>query len=419
MRSVHFIWEFPPSVGGGLGTSASELTRFLVRLGNEVTVLSMNPDNQLPTTDNWKGVDVHRPMIADMSDVFPVFVDHDLRGWGDNLKFFSDVMAYNTLATTKFLNSINRGDRRKFDLVHAHSWMGITAGASVKKSTKLPLAFQVHSTEKGRSNGMGSRTVEELEFLGSRKANIVVTVSNAMKKEIVTLGMARPEKVHVCYNGVDTNNYNPDKAEKDLMDRLRTYYGIEDGQRMILFIGRITRTKSPTNLITAMTEVIEDLPETKLVMVGVGELSQEVKDLINTHELKDHVKFRNEYISIEEKRAHYAIADLCVFPSIYEPFGISCMEAMSMQRPVVVGASGTNGLKEQVIPDGPNKNGIHIDGNDPSDIAWGIQEALSSDDQLRRMGDNARKRAVENFDWEDMAQDMVDIYKVCVRDNGH
>jgi glycosyltransferase involved in cell wall biosynthesis len=105
------------------------------------------------------------------------------------------------------------------------------------------------------------------------------------------------------------------------------------------------------------------------------------------------------------------LADVCVFPSISEPFGIVSLEAMSMEKPVVVGASGISGLKEQVIPDGENKTGIHVDGRNPDDIAWGIKEVLRNEEEARRWGKNGRKRVLENFTLDMVAKNTIKIYE--------
>jgi len=59
---------------------------------------------------------------------------------------------------------------------------------------------------------------------------------------------------------------------------------------------------------------------------------------------------------------HYAAADVCIFPSTYEPFGIVSLEVMSMAKPLIVGAQGVVGFREQVIPSGPDQNGVHVNG---------------------------------------------------------
>lgn len=414
MRIVHFVWEFPPRIIGGLGTFASEFTRQLVIKGHEVTVFTMNEGNRYITTGNWKGVEVHRPKLCDFSGLYPAFVGDELMSWGESLGFFADVMTYNMLSTTKFVNTIMGGDGRTFDLAHAHDWLGIVAGVATKTNAGLPLVFHVHSTERGRSRGIGSRTVETLEHIGAKRADVVVTVSNAMKNEVVTLGMAPPEKVQVCWNGVDTAKYDPGKADEKQVEGLRSYYNIEEGDRVVLFVGRLVSVKGPDKLVEAMPDILSAHPRTKLVVLGQGDLYKPLKELVSKLGLTKHVKLRNEFVPETERIAHYAMADVCVFPSTYEPFGIVCTEAMSMGKPVVVGASGTNGLKEQVIPKGAGKCGTHVDGSDSGDIAWGVKDAFSSDDGLRRMGSNARSRAIEHFEWGRVVDQMINIYSTCI-----
>jgi glycosyltransferase involved in cell wall biosynthesis len=112
-----------------------------------------------------------------------------------------------------------------------------------------------------------------------------------------------------------------------------------------------------------------------------------------------------------ERIAYYAAADMCVFPSTYEPFGIVSLEAMSMAKPVVVGANGVVGFKEQVVSSGADQNGVHVNGNDPADIAWGLKEVLKDPDRAKRWGENGRKRVLQYFTWRKAAQQTLDVYE--------
>ncbi|NIR86477.1 glycosyltransferase family 4 protein, partial [Candidatus Bathyarchaeota archaeon] len=103
--------------------------------------------------------------------------------------------------------------------------------------------------------------------------------------------------------------------------------------------------------------------------------------------------------------------DLCIFPSTYEPFGIVSLEAMSMEKPIVVGAKGVVGFKEQVLPTGPDQNGVHVNGNDPADIAWGIKEILKDSSRAKKWGRNGRKRVLKYFTWRKVAEQTLEIYK--------
>jgi len=100
-----------------------------------------------------------------------------------------------------------------------------------------------------------------------------------------------------------------------------------------------------------------------------------------------------------------------VLPSLYEPFGIVCTEAMSMAKPVIVGARGTNGMREQIIPNGEKQCGIHINPFSPDDIAWGIKQVLESKEKGTWMGKNGQERVIEEFSWNVATNRTLNIYK--------
>ena len=158
-------------------------------------------------------------------------------------------------------------------------------------------------------------------------------------------------------------------------------------------------------------DVLEEFPNTKLVILGIGDMEWDLKKQSENLGIQDKVILRTEFVSEEERILHYAAADSVVLPSIYEPFGIACTESMSMAKPTVVGARGTNGFREQITPNGNKKCGIHINPHDSNDIAWGIKQVLQLDDKGKSMGKNARKRVIENFSWESATKRLLDIYE--------
>lgn len=136
----------------------------------------------------------------------------------------------------------------------------------------------------------------------------------------------------------------------------------------------------------------------------------ELNGLIRGLGLSGRVILRSEFVSERERILHYAASDVCVFPSLYEPFGIVSLEAMAMERPVVVGARGVVGFREQVVPSGEKQCGIHVDGSNPLDIAWGIKEVLRYPDRAKLMGKNGRQRVLDEFTWEKAARRTLEIY---------
>jgi len=410
LKIAHFSWEYPPVIYGGLGTFATEITQKQKFFGNEVTVFALNEGNAHKTSEKWNDIEVYRPKTLDLTDTFHLFVDPGLKAWGDNLKFFADVVSYNTMSASHLVNLLVRKEGRSFDIVDAHDWLGIMGGMIVKEELGIPLVFHVHSTEVGRSVGRGSHAIKDIEFEGGQAADCVITVSYAMKDELQKLGFPH-DKIRVCWNGVDSDKYDPKKVSNEEKKQLRNRYGINDNETMLFFVGRLVTVKGIYTLIKAMPSVLGEFPNTKLVVLGIGDMEWDLRSLAENLGIKDQIIFRNEFISEEERIVHYAASDCVVLPSIYEPFGIVCTESMSMAKPTVVGASGTNGFREQIIPSGKDQCGVHVNAFDADDIAWGIKQVLQLDDKGIKMGKKARKRVLDTFGWESITKRTLDIYK--------
>ncbi|MBK5134300.1 glycosyltransferase family 4 protein, partial [Candidatus Bathyarchaeota archaeon] len=166
-----------------------------------------------------------------------------------------------------------------------------------------------HSTEKGRTLGNGSGVVSNIEMRGGKMADIIVTVSYAMKEELIQLGFPR-EKIHVRYNGVDPEKYDPNKYSSDQTRKIREQYGIKDNEFMIFFIGRLVGVKGVDKLIMAMPHILSKIPQAKLVIVGVGDLQEYLMNLTRTMRLDKYVKFNFNFIPEKERILHYAACDV-------------------------------------------------------------------------------------------------------------
>jgi len=415
MKIAVLVYEYPPKIVGGLGTYAAEITRNFVLMDHDVTVFTMNDDaGSLPTREIWRGIEIHRPLHIDVSDSLPDVIAEDIKKWGRGIDLFGKLMVYNYLTASKLVNELIRKEGMNYDIVVAHDWLSIMGGVTVKKETKLPLAFHVHSTEYGRTLGNGSSVVSNIEHRGGIMADLIVTVSYAMKDELIRLGFPR-EKIQVCYNGVDPKKYNPEKVSKDQIRRIRESYGIKDDDLMILFLGRLVGVKGVDKLIMSMPHILSRYPKAKLVVVGVGDLQEYMTNLTRTMRLDDYVRFNFNFIPEEERILHYAACDVAVFPSHYEPFGIVALEAMAMEKPVVVGASGVSGMREIVISCSEEQCGYHVDPNNPSDIAWGVMNALESPEKRRWLGKNGRKRVLQEFTWSRIAEKTLELYEQALK----
>jgi len=404
------VYEYPPKIVGGLGTYAAEITRKFVLLDHDVTVFTMNDDTgSLPTRELWRGIEIHRPLHIDVSDSLPDVIAEDVRKWGRGIHLFSKILVYNYLTASKMVNELVRSEGFLFDIVIAHDWLSAMGGIAIKRELDLPFVFHVHSTEKGRTMGNGSEVVSNVELRAAQTADMIVTVSNAMKDELIGLGFPA-EKIRVVYNGVDPQKYSKEEVSDKKMQEVRQQYGLKDNDIMVLFLGRLVWVKGVDKLIAAIPHVLQKVPDAKLVIVGLGDMREYLEKMVQNLKLQDVVKFRFEFIPEEERIAHYAACDVAVFPSIYEPFGIVALEAMSMQKPVVVGASGVSGMREVVVPAGQEQCGFHVNPNDPTDIAWAIVNAVQDPQRKLQLGQNGRKKVLQEFSWDVIAKKTVQFY---------
>jgi len=262
--------------------------------------------------------------------------------------------------------------------------------------------------------GNGLQTIASIEWKTGEAAQRIITVSYAMQEDLVNQGFD-PGKIRICWNGVDTQKYNPKRVSDEERLDLRGKYKIEDDGKMLLFIGRLASVKGAIELVEAMTMVKD--PKVKLVILGQGDLEGIVTDLISQLELKDKIETCFEFVSEEERIRHLAACDIAIFPSKYEPFGIVALEAMAMEKPVIVGASGVSGFREIVISSGDYKTGAHVNGQSPADIfEWGLKPLLSlSSEELMEMGKKGRERVEKYFTWSRIAKQTVEIYDQAIK----
>jgi glycogen(starch) synthase len=402
MKIAYFSNEYPPLIYGGLGVYVDNISRELAHLGQRISVFAWG-DGSAKRYEDFKGVDVFRETPVPMRDGLEIFLSDQTRAWGAGLSFLLDLLSYNQLSVSKALQE------GPYDLCVAQDWLGLPAAMAAKEKG-VPMIYHVHGLEVGRSEHPNPQLVE-LERRGAEVSDMVVTVSEAMKQQLVGLGVPE-DKIRVCYHGVDADFFDPARADPKKLQALRDKYGFEDDAQIVLFVGRLEPVKGVAQLISAMPSVLEKNPKARLLIVGKGSLEAMAK---GAAERRGFVTLVTDFLDPEEKMYHYALADLCVFPSHYEPFGIVALEAAAMARPAVVGASGTNGLREIVEnPASKRPTGVHVDGRRPEDIAWGINLALEDPKRLKNWGENARELVLERFTWQKAAEQTLTIYEEVV-----
>ena len=388
MKILMLTWEYPPRIVGGIARVVHDLSKRLIKDGHEVTVVTYRDNTDVPSYENDKGVNVYR---VDNYMIHPNnFID-----W---------IMQLNFNMLSKATEIINKeGD---FDVIHAHDWLVTYAAKSLKNAYDIPIVATIHATEAGRNSGIHDETqryINDTEWLLTYEASEVIVNSNYMKNEIQRLFGLPYEKINVIPNGVNISNFVGVERDYDF----RRQYAM-DNEKIILYVGRLVYEKGVQNLIAAMPKILANYHDSKLIIAGRGGMMDELKQEASNLGLDNKVYFTG-YLDSKQVQKMYKCADVAVFPSTYEPFGIVALEGMLSGVPTVV--SDVGGLDE-IIEHGVD--GMKAYCGNPNSIADSVI-ALLYDHQL---ASNCSKRAIkkvkEQFNWEKIAQDTHFTYEKAV-----
>ncbi|MBI2863896.1 MAG: glycosyltransferase family 4 protein [Chloroflexi bacterium] len=391
MRVLMLSWEYPPHNVGGLGKHVTELIPELNRKGVEIHLL----------TPGWRGGDAEEIVDGGEADTTVHRVEP---GWVDRIDFFTQAQR-----TNLNLELFGRGliDRMgKFDLIHAHDWLVAQAGIALKHAYKTPLIATIHATEHGRNRGwLGGeiqRAIHNVEWWLTFEAWRVIACSNYMRREIEQVLRSPWDKIDVVPNGVETGRF--DCLEGVDLAEFRTHYGAPD-ERIVFSVGRIVPEKGLQVLLEAVPRVLSQQPKTKFIIAGTGEYASHLKHRAWELGVSDRVYFAG-FISDEARDRLFKVADLAVFPSIYEPFGIVALEAMAARTPVVV--TDVGGFAEVVEN---NETGMKAYPDNPDSLAWAILHCLLRPDWSQARVENAYKKVRSLYDWSHIAQQTKDVYQ--------
>jgi glycosyltransferase involved in cell wall biosynthesis len=223
----------------------------------------------------------------------------------------------------------------QFDVIHAHDWMTYPAGLAVAAATGKPLVVHVHSTEFDRSGDNVNQVVYDIERRGMHGACRVVCVSYLTRSAVQHRYGVNPAKIDVVYNGVE-NGPSGNGA-------VRPNTGISRGDKIVLFLGRITMQKGPEYFVGAAKKVLEKYDKVKFVMAGTGDKIRDVIELAAAEGIGHKVLFTG-FLRKNDVERVFRMADVYVMPSVSEPFGIAPLEAISNDVPVII--SKTSGVAE-------------------------------------------------------------------------
>jgi len=387
--------EYPPNIYGGAGVHVEFLSRELARLMDvEVRAFGDQHTDQEHLRVRGYGLD-------DRGFTAPPYLRPVFGALARNVAFAAtDVDA---------------------DVVHTHTWYANFGGLLIKQAYDIPLVMTTHSLEplrpwKREQLRGGYDLSNWIEGTSLREADAVIAVSEGTRADILRVSDARPERVHVIYNGIDTSLYRPMDGKETL-----ARYGIDPNRPFVLFVGRITRQKGIIHLVRALPAIDPDAqivlcagaPDTREIAAEMGAA------VADASAARPGVVWIRDMLPREDVIPLYSEAAVFCCPSIYEPFGIINLEAMACGTPVV--ASAVGGIPEVVV-DGETGLLVQVEQQDTApyepvdpaafsrDLAAATNRLLGDPALRERMGSAGRARVEAHFAWDAIARQTADLY---------
>jgi len=391
-----FGWEFPPHNSGGLGTACQGLTKAMAELGTELIFVLPRKAKMEALWQKFVFADSERVDFRSIkSSLIPYITAEGYRRrggggiYGDNL--IEEVRRY-ALCAAELARS------EKFDIIHAHDWLSFLAGLEAKRICGKPLVVHVHATEFDRTGGQGvNQEVYEIEKQGMLAADRVVTVSQWTKDIVVRHYGIPKDKVTVVHNGIELE-HRPRAADR--LAKLK-----RQGEKLVLFVGRVTLQKGPDYFLSTAKRVVELEPKTTFVMVGSGDMEGQVLRQAAALGLGRHFIYTG-FLRGAELDAVYQSADLFVMPSVSEPFGLTPLEAIANGTPVMV--SKQSGVAEVL------SHALKVDFWDTEEMANQIIAVLHHSPLGRTLAANGIEN-VKHITWSSAAHKLLGIYKDLLR----
>ena len=417
MRVLMFGWEFPPAISGGLGTACFGITRGLTELGQEVIfVLPRIKDKinharmkflaaeEYPFSEwgeatsfgaVWENLKVR---IVD-SALSPYMNEKQyqsllIKGDHKGASNFAMSGTYgpNLLAEIWRYGKVAEGiaQQEKFDIIHGHDWTSVLACVRAQKISGKPYVYHAHALEFDRSGENINQIVYDMEKYGMETADHVIAVSHYTKENIIRRYGLSPKKITVVHNAVS-------RGESEVLARTNK----KDAEKLVLFLGRITFQKGPDYFVEAASLVLQSMTGVHFAMAGAGDMMPQMIEKVAGLQMGSHFHFTG-FLQGQDVERIFAMSDLYVMPSVSEPFGISPLEAMLYDVPVII--SRQSGVAEIL------HHALKVD-------FWNVRELADKMIALLRhpsLGDEMSARAREelkNIKWEQAAEKIIAVYR--------
>jgi glycogen(starch) synthase len=378
-------------IEGGLARHVRKLAEALVRQGTRVDVLTRAVGGVSESGEAGgraaRGVSVHRvrePSWPRDLDRFVAWVER----MNDDMLAAGEALA----------------QENTYALIHGHDWLVAPASMALAERLAVPYVTTIHATEHGRHQGwvqdQPQSHIHSVERSMAHIADAVIVCSYYMRGHVADIFDIDERRIAVIPNGVDPNDLRPLAG----LEALRREFAAPN-EKLVLLVGRLVYEKGFQLALDALPGVIEQVENVRFLVAGSGTHEGELKAQAERLELSRHGMFLG-WIGDDVLHSLYRIADLCVVPSIYEPFGLVALEAMASGCPCIV--ADTGGLRE-VVPSG-ERVGLRFNGGDAEHLGVMI-ERLLIDVELRDRLVMEASEHVLRFDWDDIAQRTRGIYR--------
>ncbi len=422
-----FGWEFPPHITGGLGTACFGLTKGLMKHGVQVIFV-------VPKAFGDESQEAVR--LVNASDVTIDIADEIYREYWKNITYMEigsnlipyvgpedferisneNILENSTLEQSVFskkftftgkyghdlMKEVSRyalvastiAASQEFDVIHAHDWLTYPAGIAAKNISGKPLVVHVHATEFDRSGVNVNQNVYDIERKGMEAADRVITVSNLTRNIVIEKYGIPEEKVITVHNAVEPTQSKTQDFPTGVIK-----------EKVVSFLGRITFQKGPDYFVEAAYKVHCKDPKVRFVMAGEGDMLNRM--IKRVAQLRMGSKFHfTGFLKGENVDRLFALSDVYVMPSVSEPFGISPLEAMRSNVPVVI--SKQSGVSEVL------NHAIKVDFWDIDAMADAIYGLLHYP-ALSKMFIRYGKDEVDNMIWENSAFIIKEVYQSVIK----
>ncbi|HEY2005569.1 MAG TPA: glycosyltransferase family 4 protein [Solirubrobacteraceae bacterium] len=386
MRVLTISWEYPPIIEGGLARHVRKLSEHLVADGVEVHVLTRG-GGRLPRREDRHGVTVHRLSEPPFPKDPKAFVR-----WVDDMN--SDMLTLGQELVDEF----------EFDVVHSHDWLVAGAAEQLARGQRLPWLVTVHATEYGRHQGWvqtyPQSHIHAAERRMVRGADRIITCSRYMRSHVSTVFGVPRRRIVAMQNGIDPSDLEP---VADDLSALRARYA-QPEEKLVLLVGRLVYEKGFHLALDALAPVISRLGGVRFLVAGTGSAEAELRRQARRLGLQRKGVFLG-WVGDDMLHSLYRISDLCIVPSIYEPFGIVALEAMASGCLCVV--ADTGGLREVVPGDGTV--GLRFPSRDSAALEVILERVLTDDEERAQLVAEAREHVLR-FDWTAVARHTAKLY---------